>query len=186
MKSNIIDRVVVSKQNPNNDNVLWIDTSDGEKNASLKYKGNVIVGGNSNNSTNNTAQQGQNTIDSNYGVLSMYIPDAGTYSKLEFETRSGITFQDLKDAACGLYRWVRKLPEPVGTVPITPDPSNPLTPQPGYTPSQGYSSYDMPIISSPNYNAYSFTIGAIDYNGIWEISYHGGEEYEVIFIAFGS
>lgn len=47
MKANSIDRVVVSKTNPHNNNALWIDTSNGEKNAVLKYKGNPLVGGGS-------------------------------------------------------------------------------------------------------------------------------------------
>lgn len=45
MRSNSIDRVVVSNTNPHNNNALWIDTSNGEKNAVLKYKGNPLVGG---------------------------------------------------------------------------------------------------------------------------------------------
>lgn len=89
MKSKSIDRIIVGNTNPHNNNTLWIDTSNGESNAVLKYKGKTIVGGNTN---NNTVQQGKNYIDKDYGVLSMYIPNAGTYSKLEFETESGITF----------------------------------------------------------------------------------------------
>lgn len=45
MRSNSIDRVMVSKTNPHNNNALWIDTSNGEKNAVLKYKGYPLVGG---------------------------------------------------------------------------------------------------------------------------------------------
>lgn len=47
MKANSIDRVVVSKTNHHNNNALWIDTSNGEKSAVLKYKGNPLVGGGS-------------------------------------------------------------------------------------------------------------------------------------------
>ena len=44
MKSNSIDRIMVGPNNPHNNNTLWIDTSNGEKNAVLKYKGNPLSG----------------------------------------------------------------------------------------------------------------------------------------------
>lgn len=43
----VIDKTVVGKTMPTNPNTLWIDTSNGEKNAVLKYKGYPLVGGGS-------------------------------------------------------------------------------------------------------------------------------------------
>lgn len=60
----VIDKTVVGKTMPTNPNTLWLDTTEGEKNAILKYKGNPVVGG-SNGSGSGGTTSGIPTIDKN-------------------------------------------------------------------------------------------------------------------------
>lgn len=88
MRSNSIDRVVVSKTNPHNNNALWIDTSNGEKNAVLKYKGNPLSNGGS---SGGSGGGEVSSVKIAYPIRTLMIND-GTdfsglvYKKADFET----------------------------------------------------------------------------------------------------
>lgn len=62
MRSNSIDRIIVGNNNPHNNNTLWVDTSNGEKKAVLKYKGNPLIGGGSGSGSGGSDYQSSGSI----------------------------------------------------------------------------------------------------------------------------
>ena len=197
----IIDRIIVDNKAPNNTNVIWIDTSKPEPIQRYYQNGEwkpLVGASNTNTVTHNSLTLDTHPIEGSTnpitsgavynveqkipGILEMYIPPVGSYSRASFESQSGITLQQFQEALEGKYSMVKKLYDPV--IPeVNADPGQPsihIEPTIG-----GYPCY-CPILSSPNYSAMSLTLELIESNGIRSINYNSSDLYTVSYRGFWS